>query len=97
MEQKWVAYSFNYPLVYNNYKLLIIFQQVDVYLMNQSKLMNLSISQLIKLATERRISTTKLVARSIAIKEEAKNVKLGSKKDTSKVKIYYSNEYCRTS
>ena len=53
MEQKWVAYSFNYPLVYNNYKLLIIFQQVDVYLMNQSKLMNLSIRQLIKLATER--------------------------------------------
>ena len=42
MEQKWVAYSFNYPLVYNNYKLLVIFQQVDVYLMNQSKLMNLS-------------------------------------------------------
>ena len=54
MEQKWVAYSFDYPLVYNNYKLLIIFQQVDVYLMNQSKLMNLSIRQLIKLATERR-------------------------------------------
>ena len=33
MEPEWAAYSFDYPLVIdNNYRLLITFQRVDVYL-----------------------------------------------------------------
>ena len=75
-------------IIRNNNKLLITIQRVDVYLMNQSKLITNQISQSIKLVSQRhnrdksgkdsnnsyfRKQKNKLVIRSIAIQEEAKS------------------------
>ena len=81
-------------IIRNNNKLLITIQRVDVYLMNQSKLITNQISQSIKLVSQRHNrdksgkdsnnsyfwkQKNKLVIRSIAIQEEAKSFMFWSK------------------
>ena len=96
-------------IVENNYKLLVAFQGVDVYLMTNQIWWTNQISQSIKLAGQRptrdRSAKDKnnayfwerKIRCSLAIKEEAKNVIFCSKKDSTKVKNRYFNGFGGTS